>query len=142
VTPVLFLASACLDAGDYRGGGRRIEDPGMADVAEDALDHTATDDALSEDAGASQDASPREDGALADASMDAPRSEPPSNLDDSGRLDPDGSLADVAPVDAVSEDARTDAPPSWPDATSADAMDPRDGAVDMPIRDVTAERRD
>jgi hypothetical protein len=136
IAPIFLLASACFEGGEYRGGGRRIEDPGFADVAEDASDDAANEDAPAETSDAHRDAALRDDGDV-DAATDGPRGEPPPELEDAGSGEPDGLLPDATPVDVMAVDARADAPPSGPDAT-----DPKDAGADVPIRDAPVERRD
>jgi hypothetical protein len=125
-----LLASACFDGGDYGGGGRRLEAPGLVDVAEDAsVDATTEKDASSEEV----DASEGEEGAVLDAPLDLPPSEPMSDVEDAERDE-----AEAAPLDVAQVDVRADAPPSSPDVT-----EPRDAFVDVAMRDMTVDvRRD
>lgn len=131
--PLIVVASACFDGGDYPGGGRIIEAPGKIDVAQDALDDTTpTDDASPEDG----DVSSADDGALADIWLDVPRSEPPIDAEDAGRGEAEGGPIDVTSVDVAPPDVSSDGPPGAAD------VDPRDAAADAAIRDVPLERRD
>jgi hypothetical protein len=123
--PLLLLASACFDGGDYQGGGRRIEAPGTADVAPDGLDDATTTEDASPD-----DADPRmEDGALTDASLDLPRSEP--EVQDAGRGETEAAPLDVTPLDVGAD---------GPDG-ALDAINSSDAALDIPIRDAPTEPR-
>ncbi|HMJ52545.1 MAG TPA: hypothetical protein VK540_10730 [Polyangiaceae bacterium] len=128
--PLLFLASACFDGGDYQGGGRRIEAPAMVDVASDGIDDaTTTEDASPDDA----DAPRMEDGALTDASLDLPRSEPPPEVQDAGRGEAEAPPFDVTPLDVGAD---------GPDG-ALDATNSSDAALDIPLRDApTDPRRD
>jgi hypothetical protein len=129
---LVLATSACFDGGDYRGGGRRIEAPGMVDVAEDALDDaTPSDDASLEDG----DVSSGEDVAVTDASLDPPRDEPPPDVEDAGQGEAEGPRADIAP-DLTPVDVRSEGPPS-----SADVSEPKDTAADIPPRDVPGDPR-
>jgi hypothetical protein len=128
LVPLILLTSACFDGGDYTGGGRRIEAPGRVDATGDRLDDaTTTEDASPEDV----DAGGQDDGAAGDVSFEAPRSEPPADVEDAGQGEAEG-----APADVTSLDVRTEGPPS-----SVDAGEPRDAAVDVLIRDLPLEPR-
>ncbi|HMI83540.1 MAG TPA: hypothetical protein VK550_05565 [Polyangiaceae bacterium] len=132
IASVVFATSACFDGGEYGGGGRHVEGPGMIDAAEDALaDGSTTDDALPEDV----DAPGAEDGWLVDGAFDA-RSESPPSVEDAGRSETEAAPLDAA-VDATPIDVSADGPPTWPDA-----IDPRDVAADNAVRDAVPERRD
>ena len=123
VAPLVLplFVSGCFEGGDYQQGGRRIEAPGWADAADDPRDDaTALEDASME--GASE----VEDGATSDGLLDVPRAETPSNVDDAGDGQIEGGPSDV----------RTDGPPS-----GSDASEPRDGGVDIVVRDVPVEPR-
>jgi hypothetical protein len=132
--PLALLASACFDGGDYLGGGRRIEAPAMADVRADTPgDTTTTEDALPEGGGSPG----RQDGDVAETSSDAPRSEPAPDVEDGDRVEPEAAPTDVTMSDVAPADARVDGPPP----SSPDATDPRDAALDVPVRDAAADAR-
>src|SRR6185503_12195554 len=96
IVSLALLTSACFDGGDYPGGGRRIEAPGRVDATGDTRDDmTTTEDASTDDV----DAGIEDDGAVVDVSVDAPRSEPPADVEDAGQGEAEGAPGDVASLD-------------------------------------------